>query len=487
MVEGATAVSPVTPVTPAVTPVTPAVTPVTPAVTPLQARVLRRHGLALRCDAARGRYVVAARPLAAGEVALANQPYVTLAKADRCDYCFAKGTQTGLSACSRCHRASYCGRGCQEAAWKTHHKVECKAWKQLSAACPPSSSEFEELLVLLRVLFKAESGSSAAGVVSSSPGLCGPVGDDATHNGDIEEDEGPTFPDVQGMCSNRDADPDRWRSKVQLAVVLQPLVRPAIAVERLAELLCQMDCNNFAIWDDLLFTYAMGVFPTGALLNHSCAPTCVVMYDPATHIQTFRCLRAVAAGEEVTHAYLDIALPCPVRQAKLLQQYQFRCLCPACSAACTIGDPTLEAMDSELAAAASLRARGISYRYSADESMSMLAQAYPVYRRRFPPHHVDRLSLTCHYLNLALEAADWRTALPLCEEVIEGYAHIYPPYHPMLGLQYCTLADIKAALHDPKGFTSDLREAHRLLAVSHGAQNALVQSIWARLEAGPHP
>lgn len=67
MVEGAMAVSPVT--------------PVTPAVTPLQAQVLRRYGLALCCDAARGRYVVAARPLAAGEVALANQPYVTLAKA----------------------------------------------------------------------------------------------------------------------------------------------------------------------------------------------------------------------------------------------------------------------------------------------------------------------------------------------------------------------------------------------------------------------
>lgn len=31
--------------------------------------------------------------------------------------------------------------------------------------------------------------------------------------------------------------------------------------------------------------------------------------------------------------------------------------------------------------------------------------------RRFPPHHVDRLSLTCHYLNLALEAADWRTGV----------------------------------------------------------------------------
>eukprot|EP00668_Euglena_longa_P000247 GGOE01000333.1.p1 GENE.GGOE01000333.1~~GGOE01000333.1.p1 ORF type:complete len:325 (+),score=75.25 GGOE01000333.1:447-1421(+) len=302
----------------------------------------------------------------------------------------------------------------------------------------------------------------------------------------------PTFREVQGMVANRSEDPERWRGKCQLAAILHPHVRTPMSLEAVAELLCQMDCNNFAIWDDLLFTYAMGVYPTGALVNHSCAPTCVVMYDPATHVQTFRCLRDVAVGEEITHAYLDIALPRPLRRSKLHQQYQFQCVCPSCgeglednrgdSQLPALDTPTVDETDREFMRAASARARGISFQYPAPESLRMLAEAYPVYRRRLPPEHVDRMSLTCHYLNLCLETSDWATALPLCEEVIKAYSRLYPPHHPMLGLQYCTLADIKDALHDRLGFSTDLKEAHRLLMISHGPENSLVQSIQSRLE-----
>lgn len=63
-----------------------------------------------------------------------------------------------------------------------------------------------------------------------------------------------------------------------------------VAIDRM---LCSFQCNNFGITDDLLMPIGAGVFPAGAILNHSCDPNCVVTYafDAVTmqHVQVFRC------------------------------------------------------------------------------------------------------------------------------------------------------------------------------------------------------
>lgn len=75
-----------------------------------------------------------------------------------------------------------------------------------------------------------------------------------------------------------------------------------------------------------------GVYPIGALLNHSCDANCVVSYNPSTHAQIIRCMQDVAAGEELTHMYLDAAATTAERQAKLRTSYFFTCTCAVCLA-----------------------------------------------------------------------------------------------------------------------------------------------------------
>ena len=48
--------------------------------------------------------------------------------------------------------------------------------------------------------------------------------------------------------------------------------------ECLDALLCRFRVNNFAIVDDVMSAAGAGVYPAGALLNHSCAPNCVLVY-----------------------------------------------------------------------------------------------------------------------------------------------------------------------------------------------------------------
>jgi SET and MYND domain-containing protein len=84
---------------------------------------------------------------------------------------------------------------------------------------------------------------------------------------------------------------------------------------------------------------AAAVFPLGALLNHSCAPTCVASYrlDESanrafpTWVQEFRCCaETVRAGDELTHAYVDASDWANHRRLALLDRYGFVCDCARC-------------------------------------------------------------------------------------------------------------------------------------------------------------
>lgn len=77
------------------------------------------------------------------------------------------------------------------------------------------------------------------------------------------------------------------------------------------------------------------LFVLGALFNHSCAPnmryTCRWIEGAGAPTLRFFADRAVAAGEELTHSYVDPSLPCAERRRGLLLTYRFRCHCAACT------------------------------------------------------------------------------------------------------------------------------------------------------------
>ena len=84
----------------------------------------------------------------------------------------------------------------------------------------------------------------------------------------------------------------------------------------------------------LLVVFTMSCAPNlpnlgAALLNHSCAPNCVVIYITGDLLQV-RAARDVAIGEELTIAYTDLALPTRIRSAALRGSYGFECDCSRC-------------------------------------------------------------------------------------------------------------------------------------------------------------
>jgi hypothetical protein len=94
----------------------------------------------------------------------------------------------------------------------------------------------------------------------------------------------------------------------------------------------QFRSNNFGITDELVNCIGIGVYPSAALLNHSCAPNCILRYKlsevgPVVQIVA---IRDILPGEELTHSYIDCSLPQAMRRDRLLEIYGFSCSCPLC-------------------------------------------------------------------------------------------------------------------------------------------------------------
>lgn len=282
----------------------------------------------------RGRCIIATHDLEPGSVAFACAPAAVAPLGGpvwigRCQRCM--NASSNLLRCSRCHMATYCSKECQARDWSHGHKRECEHLPWLTKEVHGSDAVS---LLLLRRLLSHESLRDAS--TPAEPGVY-------VH----------TWEDVALMQSDTRGRLDsRFRSLLALGVDRGLL--PATTDTEQA-LLNAFDCNNFSVVDELMMQRAAGVYPLGALLNHSCCPNAVMQYlsaadaatqlaqeglpvqalktiDPDTPIQVVRILSHVRAGTELCHSYVDIALPTAARQDHLQDAYSFTCTCALCTA-----------------------------------------------------------------------------------------------------------------------------------------------------------
>ena len=102
------------------------------------------------------------------------------------------------------------------------------------------------------------------------------------------------------------------------------------AVSFFLSLEARFRANNFAILSPpLMVPIGQGVYPTAAILNHSCKPNCILSYSSFGQ-QTIRLLHPVPPGTELTHSYVDLLSPRSQRQLELQKDYGFLCACERC-------------------------------------------------------------------------------------------------------------------------------------------------------------
>lgn len=226
--------------------------------------------------------------------------------------------------CKGCARAMYCGRACQERAWKHVHSRECKILRT-----GVLDVETDDVKLAVRLFLEKEWTSDRLSAI------------DLDWTG-LRPDELiiPQKEYVLTMSQDRRAArmamARNGAEKVALALVSGgvPVLQSATP-EAVVDYFLSSKCNNFGIWNDLLVPRGAGVYPVGALLNHSCCGNCVMQYGPG-NMQIVRAIRPIAAGDELCHSYLDQAAITADRQEVLMRDYNFRCDCERCVPDCQL-------------------------------------------------------------------------------------------------------------------------------------------------------
>ncbi len=213
--------------------------------------------------AGRGRCAIAAADLPPGTTVarFSGRPYASCplpSERDRfCAVCFrAAGDGAALRRCGKCKWVRYCSTACQHADWPLHRR-ECAA---LAAPSSPlrslADAPLADLLLAGRCLWRRHASR----------------GKETAEDTAFDELE-PAPPDNSDRALARLCD-----AGGPLRALLPP---HESAPSDAAKLLAAFGRNNFGVLSPLLTLVGAGCYPRAALLNHSCAPNCVLAFDGA--------------------------------------------------------------------------------------------------------------------------------------------------------------------------------------------------------------
>jgi len=414
----------------------------------------------------------------------------------RCDYCFTvrddNGDEKPALRCARCKVAHYCGRACQQADWRRDHRIECGARKALEEALAtrglPGPDAVNDALLAARCVRRSHAVTAIADTAISGK-LC-----------ELET--------LTGRLGGTEQEQLEQIARV-VAAVPRLLPEGVGGEEAIFDALCRFRNNNFAIVNDLFIPIGAGCFPNGAALNHSCMPNCVLTYElhaGREPLQVLRAMEIIAGGDELTHSYVDLALPTWERQSQLREGYGFDCACNLCAGdgraaldaaqaaglegggvgvcagtSCPLPPaPPLAERDEALALADQL-ANAAALELDAEAELRQLEEVCLLRERWLDRRHLELMAAHAAAHTTAMAAGDWAAAERHCGCLVEYYTEVYPEWHPVFGLQIFTLGQLKE-LRGAFGEARDCYDrARKVLRLTHGCEHSFVKDLGERL------
>ncbi|XP_011162713.2 SET domain-containing protein SmydA-8 [Solenopsis invicta] len=264
-----------------------------------------------------GRYMVTSRELQAGEELVTEMPFVVGPKACTYPLCLSCYTPwppepDDKQLCSTCGWP-VCGQECENAL--QHKDYECQVFAQanekfnIDAALQNNENGVPQLecITPLRLLLESERNVER-------------------WNKEIKDME----PHNKIRCQKA-----QWKSD---HVNIVDYLRKRLKLDRFSEEHIQTVCgileiNTFEVRTAKGFS-ARGLYPTVAMMNHSCVSNTSHSISPIDYRIRLRTTLKIPAGGELYASYTHSLLPTMLRREHLLEGKHFACACPRCS------DPT---------------------------------------------------------------------------------------------------------------------------------------------------
>ncbi|KAL0276279.1 UNVERIFIED_CONTAM: hypothetical protein PYX00_003885 [Menopon gallinae] len=419
-----------------------------------------------------------------GTLLLTEQPfaYILAGKLHdkRCAYCFASSE---LRKCSGCSYAHYCDRDCQKKGWY-FHKEECANIKRLEPQVIPDA-----VRMLARLIIKLQKGG-------------------AHERSFYTHSKFRVFKDLMSHYNEIKNDIKKMEHFMCLHEALQAYLG-ADNLPNSAELLGiygRMVINSFSIFDDSGHTIGTGLYLAASVVDHSCNPNAVTVFDGTTlYIRTLEDMENIN-WPNIYISYIDnLDLPSK-RQKELERVYYFLCQCQKCkdveelkamtSVICQNkgcdGILSLEPMN--MLQTCTKCNNGLSdeklkeieevISFTEEQLESMKDVAYLDICRMCLRKQQGLLYYTNIYNVKVLQTAmdscilmkNWEGALEygtMAKEVWRKYSGNYNPYYGIAVLKLGKIAQYINRLEDSQKF---LKEAADILLVTHGEKHPLVKN-----------
>ncbi|KAJ6818099.1 histone-lysine N-methyltransferase ASHR1 isoform X1 [Iris pallida] len=457
---------------------------------------LSAHGLTLSSIPGKGRGLVATRDFAPGDVIIYQEPYASSANktsgGSTCDGCF---VSDNLRKCSACRVAWYCGNMCQKSEWKLH-QLECQALAALNEDRKKMLTPTIRLMMRLLLKRKLQQEQAIPTTATDDYKLVDAL---VSHMSEINEDQLVLYAQMANLV------------KLVLSSV-------DVDLKEIAENFSKLACNAHTICDSELRPLGTGLYPVISIINHSCVPNSVLVFEG--RVAYVRAMEHVAKGTEVLISYIETAATTKTRQNDL-KQYFFICKCSRC-----IKSPYEElkenailegykckdyrcngfllhdsekkvftcqqcgtARDQQETERIASEVAKLSKKASSLWSSGNFPEASTMYKtleqaqvELCHPYSIDLLRTRDTLLKILMELNDWKGALTYCKLTIPVYRNIYQTNHPMLGLQYYTCGKLEWLLEHTRDALKSFTQAWDILRVTHGTATPFMRDLLSRLE-----
>ncbi|CAA0827867.1 Histone-lysine N-methyltransferase ASHR1 [Striga hermonthica] len=450
----------------------------------------------------KGRCLFTARHFSPGEVILTDSPYVCVPNKNKespepkCEWCF---SSADLKKCSACHVVWYCSSKCQKSDWKMH-SVECSALKKVDKERLKSLTQSIRLMVRLCIRFKLQNQKILPNTATENYKLVEAL---VSHISEVDENQLILYAQMANLVN----------------LILQ-WPDSDINIKQIAENFSKLACNAHTICDSELRPLGTGLFPVIAIINHSCLPNAVLVFEG--RVAVVRAMQHIPKGTEVTISYIETAGSTITRRKALKEQYFFTCACDRCiklgqpddiresailegyrckADQCSgflLRDPDDKGFicqkcgllrSKEEISNITNEVKRISERASQSLSPGHKAEAVEAYKM------IEQLQLTlCHpfsinimrtresLLKISMELQDWKEALSYSRLIIPVYEWVYPSCHPLIGLQYYMSGKLEWLLGETEKAVMSFTKALDVLRLTHGTKTRFVMELLDKLD-----
>uniref|UniRef100_F7FRC7 [histone H3]-lysine(4) N-trimethyltransferase n=1 Tax=Monodelphis domestica TaxID=13616 RepID=F7FRC7_MONDO len=238
----------------------------------------------------------------------------------------------------------------------------------------------------------------------------------------------------------------------------------------------QVICNGFAISNGEMQEVGVGLYPSMSLLNHSCDPNCVIVFEgPSLFL---RAVRDIQQGEELTICYLDVLMPSAERQKQLKEQYCFDCDCPGCETRSKDDDmlsgeeQAWKEVQDSLKKVEDLRAQE-----KWEQILAICQTLINNYGDRLPDRNIYQLKMLDCAMDACINLCLWEDALLYGSRTLEPYRLYYSGFHPISGVQVMRVGKLQHHQGLYPQALETLKQAFELMKVTHGRDHSLVEDL----------